>query len=34
VGGAEALAEAEIYELVGRHVTLTPKDQLNLAELS
>ncbi|HEX3333259.1 MAG TPA: hypothetical protein VHS57_02905 [Acidimicrobiales bacterium] len=33
-GGAEALAEAEIRELVGRPVTLTPQDQLNLAELS
>jgi acetyl-CoA C-acetyltransferase len=33
-GGAEALAEAEVYELVGRRVTLAPEDQLNLAELS
>jgi acetyl-CoA C-acetyltransferase len=33
-GGAEALVEAETYELVGRQVTLTPKDQLNLAEPS
>ena len=33
-GGADALAEAEISELIGRPVTLTPKDQLNLAELS
>jgi acetyl-CoA C-acetyltransferase len=33
-GGPEALAEAETYELVGRRVTLTPKDQLNLAVLS
>ena len=33
-GGADALAEAEIYELIGRQVTLAPKDQLNLAELS
>jgi acetyl-CoA C-acetyltransferase len=33
-GGTEVLAEAEISELVGRQVTLTPKDQLNLAVLS
>jgi acetyl-CoA C-acetyltransferase len=33
-GGAAALAEAEVHELIGRRVTLTPKDQLNLAELS
>jgi acetyl-CoA C-acetyltransferase len=33
-GEAEVLAQAEIYELVGRQVTLTPKDQLNLAVLS
>jgi acetyl-CoA C-acetyltransferase len=32
-GGANALAEAEAEELVGRQVTLTPKDQLNLADL-
>jgi len=33
-GGAAALAEAEAHELVGRRVTLTPQDQLNLAALS
>jgi acetyl-CoA C-acetyltransferase len=33
-GGAALLAEAEDVELVGRRVTLTPKDQLNLAVLS
>jgi len=33
-GGAAVLAEAEDVELVGRRVTLTPKDQLNLAVLS
>jgi acetyl-CoA C-acetyltransferase len=33
-GGAAALAEAETHELVGRRVTLTPKDELNLAALS
>jgi acetyl-CoA C-acetyltransferase len=33
-GGAAALADAETEELVGRRVRLTPKDQLNLAELS
>jgi acetyl-CoA C-acetyltransferase len=33
-GGAPALAEAEVDELIGRRVTLTPKDQLNLAALS
>jgi acetyl-CoA C-acetyltransferase len=33
-GGAEALVEGELHELIGRQVTLTPKDQLNLAELS
>jgi acetyl-CoA C-acetyltransferase len=33
-GGAAVLAHAETEELVGRRVTLTPKDQLNLAELS
>ncbi len=30
-GGDEALAEAEVDELVGRKVTLTPQDQVNLA---
>jgi acetyl-CoA C-acetyltransferase len=33
-GGTAALAQAEADELVGRLVTLTPKDQLNLAVLS
>jgi acetyl-CoA C-acetyltransferase len=33
-GGAAVLARAEVDELVGRQVTLTSKDQLNLAELS
>jgi acetyl-CoA C-acetyltransferase len=33
-GGAAALVEAETDELVGRRVTLTPKEQLNLAVLS
>jgi acetyl-CoA C-acetyltransferase len=32
-GGAEALAQAESEELVGRQVTLTPKDQVNLARV-
>ncbi len=32
-GGAEALAEAEKVELVGRTVTLRPEDQRNLATL-
>ena len=32
-GGAEALAQAEHEELVGRRVTLTPKDGLNLARI-
>jgi acetyl-CoA C-acetyltransferase len=30
-GGDEALAEAEVDELVGWKVTLTPQDQVNLA---
>jgi acetyl-CoA C-acetyltransferase len=33
-GGPAALAQAEADELVGRRVTLTPKNQLNLAVLS
>jgi acetyl-CoA C-acetyltransferase len=33
-GDTAALAQAEANELVGRRVTLTPKDQLNLAVLS
>jgi acetyl-CoA C-acetyltransferase len=33
-GGTAALAEGETEELIGRAVTLTPKDQLNLAVLS
>jgi acetyl-CoA C-acetyltransferase len=33
-GGAPALHEAEAVELIGRKVTLTPQDQLNLARLS
>ena len=32
-GGAEALAQAEREELVGRRVTLTPEDRLNLARI-
>jgi len=32
-GGAAALGGAETDELIGRTVTLTPKDQLNLATL-
>ena len=32
-GGAAALAEAETDELVGRRVTLTPQDQVNMARL-
>jgi acetyl-CoA C-acetyltransferase len=32
-GGAPALAVAEVDELVGRRVTLRPKDQVNWAEL-
>ncbi len=32
-GGAEALAEAERVELVGRRVRLTPRDGVNLATL-
>ncbi len=32
-GGAEALAQAEHEELVGRRVTLTPEDGLNLARV-
>ena len=33
-GGAPALREAEAVELIGRPVTLTPQDQLNLARLA
>jgi acetyl-CoA C-acetyltransferase len=33
-GGAAALAAAEEDELIGRRVTLTPKDQVNWAELT
>ncbi|HWF16337.1 MAG TPA: hypothetical protein VG244_09175 [Acidimicrobiales bacterium] len=33
-GGAAALAAAEQDELIGRPVTLTPKDQVNWAELA
>ena len=33
-GGAAALAEAEVDELIGRNVTLTPQDQVNLARLA
>jgi acetyl-CoA C-acetyltransferase len=32
-GGADALAAAEEDELIGRTVTLTPKDQVNWAAL-
>ena len=32
-GGAEALAWAEATELVGREVTLTPREQVNVARL-
>jgi acetyl-CoA C-acetyltransferase len=32
-GGPEVLRSAEVEELVGRRVTLTPQDQLNLASL-
>jgi acetyl-CoA C-acetyltransferase len=32
-GGVDALAEAEATELIGRTVTLTPKDGLNLARI-
>ena len=32
-GGAAALAQAEAEELVGRRVTLTPEDRLNLARV-
>jgi acetyl-CoA C-acetyltransferase len=32
-GGPAALAEAEEDELIGRAVTLTPKDQVNWAAL-
>jgi acetyl-CoA C-acetyltransferase len=32
-GGEDALAEAEATELIGRTVTLTPKDGLNLARI-
>jgi acetyl-CoA C-acetyltransferase len=32
-GGADALAEAEAAELIGRTVTLTPKDGVNLARI-
>jgi len=33
-GGAPALREAEVVELIGRPVTLAPRDQLNLARLA
>ena len=33
-GGSAALAGAEVDELIGRTVTLTPRDQVNWAELS
>ena len=33
-GGAAALAGAEADELIGRRVTLTPQDQVNLARLA
>jgi acetyl-CoA C-acetyltransferase len=33
-GGGAALAGAEADELIGRAVTLTPQDQINLARLS
>jgi acetyl-CoA C-acetyltransferase len=33
-GGPAALAEAEVGELIGRKVTLTPQDQVNLARLA
>ena len=33
-GGASALHHAEAEELIGRRVTLTPQDQLNVAHLS
>jgi acetyl-CoA C-acetyltransferase len=33
-GGGAALAEAEVDELIGRRVTLTPRDQVNWAELA
>ncbi len=32
-GGPDVLRAVEVEELVGRHVTLTPQDQLNLARL-
>ncbi len=32
-GGGEALAQAEREELVGRRVTLTTEDRLNLARV-
>ena len=33
-GGPAALQEAEVEELIGRPVTLTPQDQVNLARLT
>ena len=33
-GGPDARREAEVTELIGRRVTLTPKDQVNWAELA
>jgi acetyl-CoA C-acetyltransferase len=33
-GGLPALREAEAEELIGRQVTLTPQDQLNVARLA
>jgi hypothetical protein len=32
-GGPDVLRAAEVDELVGRRVTLTPQDQLNVARL-
>jgi hypothetical protein len=32
-GGPEAFEEAETVELIGRTVTLTPKDGINVARL-
>ena len=33
-GGPDVLRSVEVEELIGRHVTLTPRDQLNVARLS
>jgi acetyl-CoA C-acetyltransferase len=33
-GGPDVLRSVEVEELIGRHVTLTPQDQLNVARLS